>query len=340
MKRPSTKPSRFKNSQVTLNTRPPIQRIQQILNVLKKERFPSRLDLANELEVTTKTIQRDIDFLRDRMKAPISYNRMKSGYTLTGPVEGLPRMELTQSELFSIYVAQKALQAYRGTAFEAPLRNAFNKLGESLDGHVSVSLTEMEASLSFRQFEARPVELKIFQTVATAVQKQRVLEIEYQKLDAKKPQKRKIEPYHLACVQGQWYCIAHDLKSHDFRTFHLGRIKFARLLINEFVRPKSFSIEKHLAGSLGIYRGKSSHKVVLHFDRWSAQFIRERTWHPSQKIQELTHGEVELSLHLNSLEEVEPWVMSWGFHVKVLEPNELVKKIVNAAQQITKQYAA
>jgi predicted DNA-binding transcriptional regulator YafY len=325
------------NSLVGLRTRPPLERFQQILDVLKHNRCPSRQDLASELEVTTKTIQRDIDFLRDRMNAPIEFNRDRGGYILTGPVEDLPRVDLSTSELVSIYVAQKALRAYRGTAFEAPLRSAFEKLSSSLDGRVSVSLTEMEASLSFRQFEARPVELKVFQTVATAVQKQKLLEIDYLKLDAKKPQKRKIEPYHLACVQGQWYCIAHDLRPDDLRTFHLGRIKSARLLADDFNRPKTFNIDKYLAGSLGIFAGKGAFEIILHFDKWSAQLVRERTWHPTQKLQELTHGELELTLQLNNLEEVEPWVLSWGAHVRVVGPKELKARIRATAETVLKK---
>lgn len=335
MVRPSR--SRMVPSNISLRTRPPLERFQQILDILKSHGCPSRQSLAAELEVTTKTIQRDMDFLRDRFHAPIEYDRDRGGYILTGPVDELPRIDLTQSELISIYVAQKALQAYRGTAFEAPLRNAFDKLAASLDGQLSVSLTEMEASLSFRQFEARPVELKVFQTVATAVQKQKLLEIEYKKLDAQKPQKRKIEPYHLACVQGQWYCIAHDLRPKDMRTFHLGRIKSARLLADDFVRPKSFDIRKYLGGSLGIFAGKGSHEVVLHFDKWSSQLVREKTWHPTQKLQELTHGELELTLQLNNLEEVEPWVLSWGSHVRVVGPRELKARIRAVAQSLLEQ---
>jgi len=321
-------------AQFSLRTRPPLERFQQILDTLKHKSCPSRQTLATDLEVTTKTIQRDIDFLRDRFRAPIEYDRNRGGYVLTGPVEDLPRIDLTQSELISIFVAQKALQAYRGTAFEAPLRSAFEKLAATLDGQVSVSLHELEASLSFHQFEARPIELKVFQTVATAVQKQKLLEIEYKKLDAQKPQKRKIEPYHLACVQGQWYCIAHDLKPKDMRTFHLGRIKSARLLADGFVRPKSFDIRKHLGGSLGIFAGKGSHDVVLHFDKWASQLVREKVWHASQKFQELTHGELELTLQLNNLEEVEPWVLSWGAHVRVVRPKELKTRIKATAEAV------
>lgn len=332
MPRPSRRRAALPTSPPGLRTRPPLERFQQILDVLRNDACPSRQRLAAELEVTTKTIQRDIDFLRDRFRAPIEYDRDRGGYVLNGPVDDLPRVDLTPGELVSIYVAQKALRAYRGTAFETPLRSAFEKLAQSMEGHVSLAVHELEAGLSFRSFETSPVELRVFQTVATGVQKQKGLEIDYQKLGTRKSRKRKIEPYHLVCHAGTWYCIAHDPQAGEMRTFHLGRMKGARLLADGFKRPASFRVEQFLEGSLGIFTGRGTHEVVIQFDRWAAQLVRERRWHPSQKLQELTQGGLEMTLHLNSLEEVEPWVLSWGGHAAVAHPRELKIRIRAAAE--------
>jgi len=59
----------------------------------------------------------------------------------------------------------------------------------------------------------------------------------------------------------------------------------------------------------------------------AGQLVRERIWHPSQKIQELAEGGLELTLQLSSLHEIEPWVLSWGEHVRILGPAELKKRI-------------
>lgn len=334
MPRPSRRRITLPHPPASLRTRPPLERFQRILSILRNQACPSRQTLAAELEVTTKTVQRDINFLRDRFRAPIEYDRLRGGYFLADDFDDLPNIDLTSAELVSIFIAQKALRAYRGTAFEAPLRTAFEKLAHSLDGQVSLPLHELESSISFRHFEARPIDLKIFQTLATAVQKQKLVEIDYLKLGATRPARRKFEPYHLTCVQAQWYAIGHDLKSRDIRTFHLGRIRSARLLPDGFDRPRGFDIQHHLAGSFGIFAGKGSHHILLQFDPWAARLIRERTWHPSQKLQELTHGGLELSLHLNSLEEIESWILSWGAHVRVLAPRELQSRIHSTAQAI------
>jgi len=113
------------------------------------------------------------------------------------------------------------------------------------------------------------------------------------------------------------------------RTFVLARMKNAKLGTAPFVRPASFSIEKHLKDSFGVFTAKGSHAVRLKFDAFAGQLVRERIWHPSQKIQELADGGVELTLQLSSLHEIEPWVLSWGEHVRILGPAELKKRVAN-----------
>ena len=95
-----------------LMTRPPLDRMQQIFQKLKADRHPNRVKLAREIEVTTKTIQRDIDFMRDRLSLPIAFNKAANGYEFTGPVENFPMVELSEAELVSVYVAEKALTQY------------------------------------------------------------------------------------------------------------------------------------------------------------------------------------------------------------------------------------
>ena len=112
----------------TLHSRPPIYRFQEIFHAIKTGRYPNRTQLARTIEVTTKTIQRDIDYMRYQLNLPIEFDYARGGYYFTRPMTELPLFQLTEAELVSIFVAQKALEAYKGTAFEQPLRTAFQKL--------------------------------------------------------------------------------------------------------------------------------------------------------------------------------------------------------------------
>lgn len=320
-------------------TRPPVRRFRHILNALERQDRPTRRKLAEECEVTVKTIQRDIDFMRDQMNVPIEFDSAAGGYILTEPYKPGLNIQLSNGELISLLLTERTLDLYKGSPLEVPLRLAFEKLALALEGHISIPLCELGADISLRQIQPSRVDVTIFQTLATAIQKQRAVEITYTKLGDKKPKARKLEPYHLAAVSGAWYVIGHDLRSDEIRTFHLGRMQRASLLDIAFDRPKSFSAEKYLSGAFGIFRGKGDYPIILRFDPWAAQLIRERKIHPTQRVQEATDGGLELRLHLSSLEEIEPWILSWGRHIRVLAPKELIRRIRLSAEALEKNHA-
>jgi len=313
-------------------TRPPLERMQRIFRVIKEGGHPSRITLAKEIEVTTKTIQRDIDFMRDRLHLPIVHNREKNGYEFTTPVEAFPMLELNNAELVAVFVAQKALGQFKGTPFENPLRSAFEKLTSGLKGKVSVPWLEADSLISFRNFDVAYTDMGVFQTVSEAVQQGKILQFEYKKLNSLAFETRRVEPYHLACVLNQWYCFAFDQKRRAFRAFVLGRMKNPKFSTDEIVHPKPFSIHAYLKGSFGVFNAKGSHDVRIQFDSFAAQLVRERSWHPSQKMQDAVDGGLELQLRLSSLEEIEPWVLSWGKHAKVIAPETLRNRIYEIAR--------
>jgi predicted DNA-binding transcriptional regulator YafY len=310
-----------------LFTRPPLDRMHRIFQAIRTGDFPNRTVLSAEIEVTTKTIQRDIDFMRDRLNLPIAYNGEHKGYEFTQAVEQFPMVELTEAELISVFVAQKALNQYKSTPFEHPLRSAFDKLVSGLDGKITLSWDDLESFISFRSFDIVPTDLKTFQTVSEAVQKSIVLEFEYKKLNSSTFEKRTIEPYHLACIQNQWYCFGRDINRREIRTFVLARMREAVRTGQTFTKSKRFSLKDHLKDSLGVFSGKGKHNIRIRFDKFAAQLVRERVWHHSQQIQEMTGGEIEFRVTLSSLHEIEPWVLSWGAHATVLGPLDFIRKL-------------
>ena len=265
--------------------------------------------------------------MRDRLNLPIAYNGERKGYEFSQPVENFPLVELSEAELISVFVAQKALTQYKGTPFEHPLRSAFDKLVSGLDGKITLSWDDLDSFISFRSFEIVPTDLKTFQVVSEAVRKSACLSFEYKKLNSSTYEKRMVEPYHLACIQNQWYCFGHDINRREMRTFVLARMRNAVGDGHTFTKSKKFSLQEHLKDSLGVFSGKGKHSVKIRFDKFAAQLVRERIWHSSQQIQELTGGEIEFRVVLSSLHEIVPWVLSWGEHVTVHGPQELLKRL-------------
>jgi len=296
--------------------------------------FPNASKLAAEIEVATKTIHRDIEFMRDRLNLPIEFNAGRNGYFYTGEVTAFPTMQITEGELFALVVAEKALQQYRGTSFEKPLLSAIRKMEQALPDTISLNLADIEQTISFRTSAEPILNLKIFDELSRAVARRRQLELSYRKPGAKNPEARIVDPYHLANVNGEWFLFAFDHARKDFRKFVPARILGAKQTGKTFERSKKFSMEKELRDSFGVHSGEGEYEVVLRFNPRAADYIREKKWHESQQLRELKGGGVELKMKLSSLVEIERWVLSWGGDAKVLKPRELAESVRVAARKL------
>src|SRR5512142_1117633 len=118
-------------------SRPPLARMLQIHQALRSGGYPNASTLASQLEVCTKSIHRDLAFMRDRLQLPIEYDGKRFGFFYTQPVRAFPTLQITEGELFALVGAERALQQYRGTGFEKPLLNALRKMQTSLPDTIS-----------------------------------------------------------------------------------------------------------------------------------------------------------------------------------------------------------
>lgn len=313
--------------------RPPLERMLRIHQALQAGGFPNASKLARDIEVSTKTIHRDLEFMRDRLNLPLQFDASRNGYQYVGEVSSFPTMQITEGEIVALVVAEKALQQYRGTSFEKPLLSAIQKMEQALPDTISLNLADIEQTISFRTRAEPILNLEIFEVLAQAVAGRRQLELQYRK-PGQKAEGRVVDPYHLANINGEWFLFAFDHGRKDIRTFAPARIQSARLTGKTFERSQKFSLEKRLRDSFGVHSGEGKFGVVIRFAPRAADYIREKKWHPSQSLREFKNGAVELKMNLSSLGEVRRWVLSWGGDAKVLQPPELAESVRQAAKAI------
>lgn len=317
-----------------MHARPPLQRMLHIHQGLQSGKFPNASVLARELEVSTKSVHRDIEFMRDQLKLPIEYNFFRQGFCYTEEVNAFPTMQITEGEVFALIVAEKALQQYRGTSFEKPLLSAIKKMEQALPETISLNLADVEQTISFRTRAEQILNLEIFDALAKATAQRRQIEMAYRKPGRREAEHRLVDPYHLANINGEWYLFAYDHGRKDIRTFVPARIRSVKQTGKIFARPEKFSMEKRLRDSFGVHSGQGAYEVVIRFDARVADFVREKKWHESQQLRELKGGGVDLSLKLSSLVEIERWILGWGGDAKVVKPRELIEGVRQAARRI------
>ncbi|MEO6181621.1 MAG: WYL domain-containing protein, partial [Verrucomicrobiota bacterium] len=318
--------SRPKTDRMPLS-RPPLERMMKIHQAIQSGKFPNATSLAGELEVSTKSIHRDLEFMRDRMGLPLEYNKACNGYFYTEKVNAFPTLQITEGELFALLVAEKSLQQYRGTTFEKPLISAFKKMASSLPDTVSLNLAEWEQTISFRTSAEPILKLEIFDALAKATSQRHQLKLTYRKPGKKEMESRLIDPYHLANINGEWFLFAYDHARKDIRTFVPARVHALEKTGKTFSRSEKFSLEKRLRDSFGVHSADGEFDVVIRFKEQIADYIREKKWHESQQLIELKGGGVELRLKLSSLSEIERWILGWGGDAIVAQPDELVQSV-------------
>jgi proteasome accessory factor B len=165
------------------------------------------------------------------------------------------------------------------------------------------------------------------------------LEVEF---DYAKPnsgyERRRVRPYHLANRENSWYLVGFDLARKDIRNFAVVRMRSVIVHSEKFEKPADFSPEKHFGRSFGAYVGKGDHKVVIRFSQAVTARLKERIWHETLETRDLPGGGLEFTLKLDSLDEIERWILGWGPAAEVIEPKELRDSVEAKAKAVAALY--
>ncbi|NWK55999.1 WYL domain-containing protein [Verrucomicrobiaceae bacterium N1E253] len=317
-------------------------RIYKILDALKAGDFPNCRKLAEQLEFTQKTIQRDVTYMQDQLGIPIRYNASMHGYELDGDVDSFPVFDVQVEDLAALFLARHAIGSVSGTKLAEALSPAFEKLTRMLEGKVSMNWRDLDRAFSVKEPGVVNTDLTMFGKIAEAVLNEQELSFTYRKVGAATSSKRRIQPYHVGEIGGGWYVIGHDVGREGLRTFALQRIRGLKVLKSTFERPVDFQIGKHLGGSIGVWdhNDEGQVEVVVEVTDWVARIVQERLWHPTQKTKVLDDlgDRVELRMQLGNIEEVRQLVLGWGRHAKVLAPEALRQWVRQEASAMVRNH--
>ena len=304
--------------------------------------YPNCTKMSREFEKSVRTLKRDIEFMKDSLKMPIEFDVPKNGYFFTRSVPQFPRVPLSEREIVGLFVAQKTIAQYQGTSLQPVLDSAFRKMTAQLDDSVKYSLDGLDEVLSIRPLAPGDAELETFEILTRAVRERRAVRFIYRKHGELKQVQKCVHPYRVAYVNNQWTLFARvpaaPANAAAVRKFILARLSKPELTEEKFTVAGKFDLDGELSGSLGVFKGKDDHTVVADFDAWGADDVRGRRWHSSQELTELGAGRLRVKLWLNSLEEVERWVLGFGKHGTVVEPEALRVRLARAGRDLVAKY--
>jgi predicted DNA-binding transcriptional regulator YafY len=317
-----------------------IQRIAALDRAVRAGEYPNAKTISRELEVGHRTVQRDIEFLRERLGAPLVFDPRRNGYYYAKQGYQLPLMTLTEGELVALFLAERALQQYRGTPYAADLARAFHKITTGMSERVTVDLRHLGEAHSFRTSAASDLDPGLFSDLVEAIRGRRRLAVRYYSASREEETAREVDPYHLASVDGQWYLVGHCHLRGEVRMFAPTRIQSMETTGAIFEPPSDFRINDYLAQSFSVLRGAEgeSYQVLLRFTGDAIKYVRERTWHASQSAEEADDGSLILGLTVGHLREVERFALSWGASCEVLKPPELRERMSRAISEAAAYY--
>ena len=301
-------------------------------------RYPNAQSMSVEIEVSSRTIKRDIEYFRDMIGAPIAYDRARRGYYYTEANYRLPLLLMQESEIFSIFLAEKVLAQYRNTPLYQSLKTVFEKLTGYLPDTVSIPTNMLQDNFSMFTEPAPELDQAVWQAVFNALRDSLTLSFDYRNPGRSEAIRRNVDPYHVVCYRGEWYLIGFCHYGKAERIYALSRMRNAVATASSFSRPATFNAEEYFGNHFGIFRGEEEYQVQLHFCVEAAPYVLERKWHHTEVKEGQADGSVMLTFSTNHLFEVKRWVLSWGKEVTVIAPIELREDVQRELAAAARNY--
>jgi len=315
----------------------------KVLHALESSRHGTTIpSLADELDVTTRTIRRDLAALQEA-GFPLFDERDDEGrvrWRLDGQVLKGLETGFTLQELCALYLSRNLLEAVGATPFQRDLTLAFRRLEKLLTPRMRQFLDRLPGVLAAKRGPraAAPggAASDAVGKLLEATLHNRVATMTYHSVSSAATRQYLVHPYRLAFAQGGLYLLAFVPAYKDIRTFAVDRIKSVSLEKQTFVPNKSAGDEV-FANSLGVNTGPAA-KVEIEFEPRVAPYVRARVWHASQQLREGAGGALVLSMNVCHDWALRSWILSWGPFARVLAPAALAKELRADLQAATERY--
>jgi len=295
-----------------------LERVFYFHQEILKGNFPNSKSIAEQFEVSIPTAKRDINYLRDRLLAPLIFNSAENGYHYRTEGFSLPFQESPRILFLLGMLSKLAEEAGLGKLQEVQqLENRLSKM-------ISDDYRKVIASLEVQRIEVESIDQDIFETVIESLVSGKLLHIEYKAVGGKE-KNRDIAPVKIINYQGRWYLLSYCMLRKDDRLFHMSRIQQAALLKEDI--PEDLELSTRVEHrSFGIFQRSPEYTAKILFTSTAAEVVKNQQWHPEQKMEETPNG-VLLQLPVGDDREILLKILQYGAMARVLSPPALIEKI-------------
>ncbi|MCL2193366.1 MAG: WYL domain-containing protein [Treponema sp.] len=284
--------------------------------------FPNTNDLARICETTISTINRDLAFMREQLRAPIKYDFFNRGFYYTEKTFRLPAGFTTADDLLALSMAKSIFSLYK----ETPLYEASNNLLQSILTPIAFNDNHgwQEDRIVVPKIASAKVDLAVWETVIYGLKENIVIVFDYKGMRGDESQKRRVRPYQLLFDSGVWYLYGFAEERKATRIFSLSRMTNTERTDCAFSLPTDFRYADFTGDSyFGVFVGQEKMRFAVDCYGDAVTFATERQWAADQKIAEIDDG-VRIEFTSTQYDKVLKWVLSCGCNAVPQKPRDLV----------------
>ena len=318
------------------------ERFYKIDQLLNEKIVVSIETFLDDLGVSLATFKRDLEYMRERLHAPILWDRDAGGYRYTqpdplAPTFALPGLWFNSGEVHALITMQQLLSNLEPGLLAGhikPLQARLNALLESQDH----SAAEVETRFRIVHAARRQVTHQYFELVATATLSRKRLKVSHYSRETGEETERVISPQQLVYYRDNWYVDTWCHLRNGIRSFSIDAITNAEILKEKTKEVSRSKLKEALENGYGIFSGKAVTWARLRFSSERARWVSKEQWHPQQKGKFEEDGSYLLEVPFSDNRELIMDILRHGSEVEIISPQKLRKRVAQELKSALKYY--
>ena len=316
-------------------------RVHDIIRLIEARHGITLAELEEETGVNRRTIHRDLAAIQDAGYPLVSeWQDGVKVYRFLTRFKDIPPITFTLQELMSLHLLRAQAEQLQGTPFHDDIASVFRKIRSVLPPRYAAHL-ERIAGVSVPLLQGRRDygrSTAVITQLRHALLYQYRVTITYQAQQRNRPEEYHLDPYTLVLYKGGLYLIGYAHNRQALRTFAVERIDGVTVGEQRFELPADYHPEERFQKAFGIV-GEEEYRVRVRFAPAVAVTVAERSWHPSQTVEWLADGGIELNFVAGGKLEILSWLLSYGSHAELLAPTAWRSELAAIASGLAGQYA-
>jgi predicted DNA-binding transcriptional regulator YafY len=321
------------------------ERFYKIDKLLAERKRVTFAELTEALSVSPATLKRDLEYMRNRLHAPIIWDREERAYRFdtqgkqVGDQYELPGLWFNAAEIHALLTMQQLLSGIDSGGLLGPHVQPLIARLNALMGTAENTQEEIRKRVKILGVMARQMPLQHFEVIGSALLRRHRLAIRYYARSTDKITEREVSPQRLVHYRENWYLDAWCHTRDGLRSFSLDSFQAAVMLDKSARDIAQKTLDETLGSGYGIFSGKKVRWAKLRFTAERARWVSAERWHSQQRTHFEDDGRFVLEIPFADDRELLMDILKYGRDVEVVSPAELQRRVVQEAQAVADNYS-